>query len=87
MTRREYIKGHAIHGLLATAAMAALATAGFLGEHALLTTVTSPDGSWGDALVSGLRYLVVTPLYFFAGAALGALGTRFEAAPPPCWAS
>lgn len=81
VTRREYIKAHALHGLLATAAMAALATAGFLCEHALLTAVASPVGSWGDALVSGLRYLVVTPIYFFAGAALGALGTRYGGNP------
>lgn len=81
VTRSEYIKGYAIHGLLVTAAMTALATAGFVGEHALMTATGSPEESWGGALAAGLRYLVVTPIYFFAGAAIGALGTRYGGNP------
>lgn len=81
VTRREYILAYAAFGLLTTAAMTVLATAGFLGEHAVLSAVAAPVETWGGSLAAGLRYLVVTPIYFFAGAAIAALGTRFGSNP------
>ena len=81
VTRREYTLGFAVFGVWTAIAMALLAAVGFLGEHALLSAGGSAEGTWGGALAQGARYLVVTPIYFFAGTAIGAVGTRFGGNP------
>nr|BFF26626.1 hypothetical protein GCM10025732_45910 [Glycomyces mayteni] len=34
-------------------------------------------GTWGDALGNGTRYLLITPIYCFTGALIGAAALRF----------
>ncbi len=78
VTRRELTVAYLVFGALASVATAAATTAGFAAEHALLALVAEPAGTLGEALGSGARYLLITPIYFFAGTLLGVLAARFS---------
>lgn len=77
VTRRELIAAYLVFGALASITAAAIALAGFAAEHALLTLAAEPFGTWNEALSSGARYLLVTPIYFFTGTFIGAGAVRF----------
>ncbi|GAA1681571.1 hypothetical protein GCM10009830_30900 [Glycomyces endophyticus] len=77
VTRREVTTAYLIFGVLASVATAALVTAGALAEHALLTAFAEPADTWAGTLATGARYLVITPIYFFTGALIGASAIRF----------
>lgn len=77
VTRRETTVAYLLFGGVASVAVAALATAGFAAEHALLDLFGDPLRPWGETLANGARYLLVTPIYFFAGMFLGAAAMRF----------
>lgn len=76
VTRREITVAYLVFGALATAALFAIAVAGFAAEHAMLALVAEPLDTWGEAFAKSARYLLVTPVYFFAGAAVTALALR-----------
>lgn len=76
-TRREITVAFCIFGALTTVAFTAFTTAGFAAEHALLALTSEAPRGWGDTLGMGARYLMITPIYFFAGAFLGAAAARF----------
>lgn len=76
-TRREITVAYVVFGLLATVALAAYLVAGFVAEHLAVDLVAEPSAGLGEALGSGLRYLAITPIYFFAGTLVAALATRF----------
>ncbi|WP_030156693.1 hypothetical protein [Glycomyces sp. NRRL B-16210] len=77
ITRREITVAYLLFGLLASIASVAITIGGFAAEHALLALTSEPLGTWGETLTIGLRYLLVTPVYFFAGAFIGAAAARF----------
>ncbi|MQM26103.1 hypothetical protein [Glycomyces albidus] len=77
VTRREVTTAYLVFGALASAGTAAVVTAGFAAEHALLSAVAQPAGSWSADLAAGARYLLITPIYFFTGALIGAAALRF----------
>lgn len=78
LTRRELTVAYLVYGALASIATAAVITAGFAAEHALLAQFAEPAGTWSETLTSGARYLLITPIYFFAGTLLGVLSARFS---------
>lgn len=78
VTRRELTVAFLVFGALASTATAAVITAGFAAEHALLAQFAQPLGTWDETLASGARYLLITPIYFFTGAYIGALAARFS---------
>lgn len=77
VTRRELTVAYLVFGALASAATAAVITAGFAAEHALLALTAEPLDTWSGTLASGARYLLITPIYFFTGTLIGALTVRF----------
>ncbi|MFB9661397.1 hypothetical protein ACFQS3_01615 [Glycomyces mayteni] len=77
VTRRELTTALLVFGTLASIATTAVVTAGFAAEHALLSAAGEPLGTWGDALGNGTRYLLITPIYCFTGALIGAAALRF----------
>ncbi|RRS00810.1 hypothetical protein [Glycomyces terrestris] len=77
VTRREITTAYLVFGALATAGTAAAVTTGFAAEHALLAAFGEPAGSWTADLAAGARYLLITPIYFFTGALIGAAALRF----------
>ncbi|GAA2137103.1 hypothetical protein [Glycomyces algeriensis] len=76
-TRREITVAFMLFGVLASVALAAYLTLGFIAEHALMALVDEPPTSFGAALASGVRYLAITPVYCFAGVLVAALATRY----------
>jgi hypothetical protein len=76
-TRREITVAYAVFGALATVALTALVTAGFAVEHALLELAGDASRTWGESVGMGVRYLAITPIYFFAGAFIGVAAARF----------
>ncbi|THV30767.1 hypothetical protein [Glycomyces paridis] len=83
VTRRETIAAFGVFGALTTALGVVVAVGGFLAEHAVLLAVADPDGTWGAAALAGTRYLLITPIYFFGGAAIAAAALRFGSGPLP----
>lgn len=77
ITRRELTVAYLVFGALTTVGTAALVTAGFAAEHALLAWFAEPFGTWGESLGQGARYLLITPIYFFTGTFIGAAAARF----------
>lgn len=77
-TRREITTAFIVFGALTTASLAAYLTLGFVAEHAVMGLVAEPPTSLGVALGSGVRYLAITPVYFFAGGLIGALAARYS---------
>jgi hypothetical protein len=77
VTRRELTVAYLVFGALASVATAAVITAGFAAEHALLALTAEPLDTWSGTLASGARYLLITPIYFFTGTLIGALTVRF----------
>jgi hypothetical protein len=77
VTRRELTVAYLVFGALASVATAAVITAGFAAEHAMLALTADRAGAWGETLASGARYLLITPIYFFTGTYIGALAVRF----------
>lgn len=77
-TRREITAAYAVFGALTTVGLAAYLTAGFVLEHLAMSIAGEPPTSLGEALGSGVRYLAITPIYFFAGTLIAALATRFH---------
>jgi hypothetical protein len=77
VTRRELTVAYLVFGALASVGTAALTTAGFAAEHALLDLFGAPLGTWDETLAAGARYLLITPIYFFTGTFIGAAATRF----------
>ncbi|MCD0446717.1 hypothetical protein LO763_24160 [Glycomyces sp. A-F 0318] len=78
VTRREATVAYLLFGGLAAVAVAVLATAGSVAEHALLDLFGDPFGTWGEAVAAGARYVLITPIYFFTGAFIGASAVRFN---------
>ncbi|MEU6248685.1 hypothetical protein [Glycomyces sp. NPDC047010] len=77
VTRRELTTAYLVFGAIASLATTAIVTAGFAAEHALLTAAGNATGTWGGALADGARYLLITPIYCFTGALIGAAALRF----------
>lgn len=77
VTRREITVSYLLFGLLASLAATLVITAGFAAEHLLLDLTAEPLGTWSETLTGGARYLLVTPVYFFAGALTGTLASRY----------
>lgn len=77
-TRREITIAFIVFGALASVALPAYLTLGFLTEHALMALVDEPPTSLGAALGSGVRYLAITPVYCFAGILVAALASRYS---------
>lgn len=76
-TRREITVAFAVFGTLATVALTAYLTAGFAAEHALLALTADAPRPWGETVELGVRYLAITPIYFFTGTFIGAAAARF----------
>ncbi|SDD67900.1 hypothetical protein [Glycomyces harbinensis] len=81
VTRREITVAYIIFGILGSIAVATLTTVGFAAEHALLDLFGDPLGTWGGDLANGARYFLITPIYFFTGAFIGASAMRFGGRP------
>jgi hypothetical protein len=77
VTRRELTAAFLMFGALASVATAAVVTAGFAAEHALLAASGNAFGTWGETLANGARYLLITPIYCFTGALIAAGALRF----------
>jgi len=77
VTRRELTVAYLVFGALASLAVTALTIAGFAAEHALYALFDLPVDTWGGTLAAGARYVLVTPVYFFAGTLIGATAARF----------
>ncbi|HEX2144128.1 MAG TPA: hypothetical protein VHG10_06440 [Glycomyces sp.] len=77
LTRKELTAAFLVFGALTGLTLGILAVVGFAAEHALLAAVAEPLDTWGQAIAKGARYLLVAPVYFFAGAAVVALALRF----------
>ena len=80
-TRREITVAFAVFGALTSVAVAALITAGFAAEHALLALTEAAPRPWGETVEMGVRYLLITPVYFFTGTFIGAAAARFGGRP------
>lgn len=76
LTRREITVAFIVFGVLASAAAGLFAVLGFLAEHAVLDLVAEPLDTWGGALASGARYLLVAPVYVFGATAVSSLAIR-----------
>jgi hypothetical protein len=77
-TRREITVAYTVFGALTTVGLAVYLAAGFVVEHAVLALVAEPPTGLGEAVGSGVRYLAITPIYFFAGTLIAVLATRFS---------
>jgi hypothetical protein len=77
-TRREITAAYAVFGALTTLGLAAYLTAGFVLEHAAMSIAGEPPTGLGEAVGAGVRYLVITPIYFITGTLIAALATRFN---------
>jgi hypothetical protein len=80
-TRREITVAFAVFGALTSVAVAALITAGFAAEHGLLALTADAPRPWGETVELGVRYLLITPVYFFTGTFIGAAAARFGGRP------
>jgi hypothetical protein len=76
VTRRELTVAFLVFGALASAGFAVFATAGYAIEHVALGLAARPLDTLAGVFTSGARYLLVTPVYFFAGAAVIAVALR-----------
>jgi hypothetical protein len=76
-TRREITIAFAVFGVLTTVVLTAFITAGFAAEHALLALTADAPRTWSDTVLMGVRYLAITPIYFFAGTFIGVAAARF----------
>jgi hypothetical protein len=77
VTRRELTVAYLVFGVLASLGTAAIVTAGFAAEHALLALFAEPLGTWGQTLADGARYVLIAPIYFFTGVLIAAAALRF----------